>query len=222
MVFTQSFIAFLLLFFISCQALASDFDKGLEQMREGNYAMAYCLWEPLARLGHPDAQYNLGWLYANGNGMNVDVNRAVYWWQQAAKNNYLDAQFAIGLAYTTGEGIKADPHAAFIWFMKAANGGHADARDIVKRLVLESGNDYYEQYPELKKVAWLIQSVVVKSDAVNIRSGPGTSNKVLYKARKDEVLKQISKKNDWLEIIFKNEDGQENSGWIHSKLVKTL
>ena len=92
---------FWVLLLIPATLPASDFNKGMEHMQNGDYARAYCLWEPLARLGHPDAQYHMGWLYANGHGLNVDVGTAVYWWQQAANNGYLDAQFSIGLAYIT-------------------------------------------------------------------------------------------------------------------------
>ena len=199
---------------------ASDFDKGMEHMQNGDYARAYCLWEPLARLGHPDAQYHVGWLYANGHGLNVDVGTAVYWWQQAANNGFLDAQFAIGLAYLTGEGIKASTDEAFRWFYSAAVGGHEDAKDIVKRLVLESGDDYYSKYPDLKKIDWLQQSVKVIGDTVNVRSGPGTSHSIVYKAKKGQVLTSVSQQGDWYEVEFDSEGIK--TGWIYAKLVNKL
>ena len=199
---------------------ATDFDKGMEHMDEGDYARAYCLWEPLARLGHSDAQYHLGWLYANGHGLNVDVKNAVYWWQQAANNGSLDAQFSIGLAYITGEGIKADKDEAFRWFYSAAHGGHEDSRDIVKRLVLESGDDYFSKYPDLKKVAWLQQSVKILGDVVNVRSGPGTQFEIVHKAEKDTIMTSISQKGDWYEV--KIDETGVKTGWIYAKLVSKL
>lgn len=207
------------LYLQSTLLLATDFNKGLEHMESGDYAMAYCLWEPLARVGHPDAQYHLGWLFANGNGMNVNVETAVYWWQQAANNGYLDAQFAIGLAYITGEGIKSDTDMAFRWFFKAATGGHQDAKDIVKRLVLESGDDYYTRYPDLRQVDWLRQSVVVTGDVVNLRSGPGTSHDIVHKANKGDVLDKIAKQGDWFEVVIDRSSNQ--TAWIYSPLVKS-
>ncbi len=218
--FLLYFVAFFL-FICARQGYASDFNKGLQYMENGDYAMAFCLWQPLARLGHPDAQYHLGWLYANGNGLNVDVKTAVYWWQQAANNGYLDAQFAIGLAYTTGEGIKADRNEAFKWFYQAAQSGHEDARDIVKRLVAESGMNYYAQYPELKQISWLQQTVTVTGDVVNMRSGPGTDYKIVHKAKKGEQLTKISIKDNWLEVIYDPNDDTKTA-WIYEKLVKPL
>lgn len=197
---------------------ATDFKKGLQHMENGDYALAFCLWEPLARLGHPDAQYHLGWLYANGNGINVNVKTAVYWWQQAANNGYLDAQFAIGLAYTTGEGIEADSEKAFKWFFKAAAAGHEDARDIVKRLVLESDKNYFKLYPDLRKVDWLKQTVVVKGDVVNLRSGPGTSFKITHKASKGDVMTKIAQKNDWIEVVY--DESNDKTAWIYARLIE--
>ncbi len=211
------FITLLMLSGQLAGAVTTDFDKGLGYMRDGNYAKAFCLWEPLARLGHPDAQYNLGWLYANGNGLNVDVKSAVYWWQQAANNGYLDAQFAIGLAYTTGEGIKSDLDQAFKWFLLAAKSGHEDSQDIVKRLVLESGKDYYVTHPELYSISWLQQNIVVSGDVVNVRDEPGSKGKIIYKAKKGEIFKKTAKKGDWVGIQLPSES---QNGWIYGKLVK--
>lgn len=219
---TSTLNAIVLLILFPVQAWAADFEKGLEHMEDGDYAMAFCLWDPLARLGHPDAQYHLGWLYANGNGLNVDVSKAVYWRQQAANNNYLDAQFAIGLAYTTGEGIKADRDEAFRWFLKAAIAGHVDAKEIVTRLIQETGNDYYNKYPILKKLAWLKQSVIVTRDVVNVRSGPGTEHDIVYKAQKDQILDKISQQGDWFEVVINDQESDVISGWIYASLVKKL
>lgn len=189
-------------------------------MRNGDYAKAYCLWEPLAKLGHPDAQYNLAWLYANGHGLNVNIKTAVYWWQQAANNGSLDAQFSIGLAYLTGEGIKPDSIEAFRWFFSAARAGHADSRDLVKRLIAESGQKYYEQFPGLKNVDWLQQSVIILGDVVNLRAGPGTSYEVVYRAKKDALLTRVSQKGDWFEVKYPDSDG--STAWVYGKLVKSL
>jgi len=197
---------------------ANDFEQGLEHMTNGDYAKAFCLWEPLARVGHADAQFNLAWLYANGNGLNVDISQAVYWWQQAANNGHLDAEFAIAMAYTTGEGIKHDLDKAFGWFLKAALAGHEDSQDVVKRLVLETDRDYYSKYPELSKADWLAQYVVVSADVANIRSGPGISNQIVLQAKKGKSFRRLAVKNDWLKIQL--DDNPENIGWIYDKLIK--
>lgn len=201
-------------------AAPSVFDKALQYMQDGDYAKAFCLWEPMANNGYADAQYHLGWLYANGLGLNVDPDMAVYWWQQAADRGNLDAQFAIGISYLTGEGKKPSREEAFSWFYQAAKGGHEDAREIIKRLVIEADDDYYSQYPGLKTADWLQQSVMVLGDIVNVRDGPGTQHAIVAQANNEQILTSVRQIPEWVEVIIDEETGA--TGWIYAKLVKTL
>ena len=38
--------------------------------------------------GVAEAQYQLGWLYANGNGLRVDLARGIEWWRRAAARGH--------------------------------------------------------------------------------------------------------------------------------------
>ena len=49
--------------------------------------------------GHADAQYNLGAMYANGEGVPQDSVKAVEWWQKAATQGHADAQYNLGRSY---------------------------------------------------------------------------------------------------------------------------
>ncbi len=59
------------------------------------------------------------------------------------------------------------------------------------------------------------ETVSVKKDNVNVRSGPGTTYPVAMELFKGYPLKVIEKKGDWLKI----KDFEEDSGWIYSPLV---
>ncbi len=59
------------------------------------------------------------------------------------------------------------------------------------------------------------ETVSVKKDNVNVRSGPGTDYPVAMELFKGYPLKVIEKKGDWLKI----KDFEEDSGWIYSPLV---
>ena len=131
----------------------SQFEAGMKALREGNYAEAYCRWRPLAERGYAEAQYHLGWLFANGNGMSVDIEQALAWWGEAARQGHADAQFAVGLAYTTGEGMKKDLDEAINWYLAAARQGHQDARDILVQLNGDSTVHLLERHPEI--LGWL-------------------------------------------------------------------
>ncbi|MCG8100183.1 MAG: sel1 repeat family protein [Candidatus Thiodiazotropha taylori] len=72
----------------------------MSSLNDGDFAEAFCLWRPLAMQGHVEAAYHLGWLYANGNGLRVDIDKAVYWWKRSAAQGHNEAMFALALAYT--------------------------------------------------------------------------------------------------------------------------
>jgi TPR repeat protein len=48
--------------------LAQDFDKGFAAYQAGDFDTALQEWRPLAEQGDAMAQYNLGYIYDNGEG----------------------------------------------------------------------------------------------------------------------------------------------------------
>jgi len=58
-------------------------------------------------------------------------------------------------------------------------------------------------------------TVITKSDTANIRSGPGTKNKILFSVDKGIPFKILKKKGKWIHI--QHADGDK--GWIHKTLV---
>ena len=77
----------------------------------------------------PEAQYNLGWLHANGKLRGeIDNKRARYWYTQAAENNYAPALFSLGLLHLRGgHGIEVNYTEAKKWFEAAAAEGDSRA-----------------------------------------------------------------------------------------------
>lgn len=87
-----------------------------------------------ARNGDPIAQFDLGMMYDNGDGVPKDAARAVEWWLKAAAQGYADAQHNLGLAYSTGEGVTRDRVRAYAWFNLAAAQGDMSAKDNLDKL----------------------------------------------------------------------------------------
>lgn len=212
-------ILLLLCYLYASNVRSSTFEQGMHALNEGNYAEAYCIWRPLALRGHTSAQYHIGWLYAIGNGMNVDVNKAIYYWRMAAKAGHADAQFAMGLAYTTGEGLKKDIEEALKWYLEAAKQGHEDARDILIRLAGDSEADMVKKHPELLKFDWYGWYGKISKDAVNVRSGRSTKEKIVTKLKKDTKVRVVASQGDWLRIVIDGYDPIENPTWIYRPLV---
>ncbi len=196
-----------------------DFEIGMQALREGNFAEAYCRWKPLAKKGNAEAQYNLGWLYANGNGLNVDVKQAVHWWRDAALQGHADAQFAIALAYTTGEGLKKDLKEAVKWYVIAAEQGHRDAREILTRLNGDPKIDLLALNPKLFEYEWFGWYSKVQGDRINVRGGPGTKHAIVAKLTKGTEIRVVGRRNDWFLVVLPEEIDKE-SGWIYTSLLK--
>ena len=81
-----------------------------------------------AEQGYADAQFNLGLMYVNGEGVEKDVVQAVELFKKAAEQGHVDAQNNLGAMYFTGEGVERDEQKAVSWFEKAAAQGNADAQ----------------------------------------------------------------------------------------------
>jgi TPR repeat protein len=81
-----------------------------------------------AKQGDAAAQYNLGVLYYNGEGVPQDYETAVYWFRKATEQGNAFAQYNLGLSYYMGHGVPQDYMAAIQLFQKAAEQGHARAQ----------------------------------------------------------------------------------------------
>ncbi len=77
--------------------------------------------------GDLEAQYELGWRHALGNGLPEDDSEAVKWLKIAAGNGHRLAQNNLGARYVSGEGVPADPLEAYHWFHLAAVQGDRKA-----------------------------------------------------------------------------------------------
>lgn len=78
--------------------------------------------------GHAVAQSNLGFMYANGDGVPKDETEAVKWYRKAAERGVALAQSQLGWMYENGSGVPKDPVEAVKWCRKAAEQGYAAAQ----------------------------------------------------------------------------------------------
>src|SRR5579871_2086172 len=72
-------------------AVAGPLEDGTAAIRHGDYTTAVRLAEPLAERGDAEAEYNLGFMYAVGQGVMQDFVRAYLWLNLAAAQGYTDA-----------------------------------------------------------------------------------------------------------------------------------
>jgi len=109
-------------------AWAQDFDKGLAAARAGDFGTALKEWRPLAEQGYALAQFNLGLMYYNGQGVLQDYKEAAKWYRLAAEQGQASAQYSLGLMHFKGQGVPENYKEAAKWYRKSAEQGFADAQ----------------------------------------------------------------------------------------------
>ena len=69
-----------------------------------------------AEQGDPEAQFRLGFAYANGEGVPVDDAESLAWFRRAAEQGHDAAQWVLGTNYLFGSrGVPRDDVAAYMW-----------------------------------------------------------------------------------------------------------
>ena len=92
-----AFFAVSLFFTFGSPTIAQDFYKGLAAAQRGDYVAALQEFRPLAEQGDADAQYSLGVIYYNGQGVTQDYAEAVKWYLKAVEQGHESAQYNLGL-----------------------------------------------------------------------------------------------------------------------------
>ena len=114
-------------------------------VERGDYATAMRELRPLAEQGLAAAQFNLGLLYANGQGVPKDDAQARQWYEKAAAQGHADAQVNLGILLVYGRGVTQDYKIAAYWLRLSANQGN----DLAQRklgLMYERGDGVLQDY----------------------------------------------------------------------------
>ena len=106
------YLSIVLLAFLSNVTHSTEFDDQLE----------------LAKQGDAKAQYKLGLMYDDGEGVQQDDKTAVKWYTKAAEQENASAQTNLGLMYDNGRGVPENDKTAVAWYTKAAEQGNANAQ----------------------------------------------------------------------------------------------
>ena len=100
---------------------AQDYEEGLKAYRSNDFATALKEWRPLAEQGNAIAQFNLGLLYKNGNGVDIDEELAAKWHCKAAEQGdekfikwcldiahrgSAETQYKLGKLFQRGQGVE--------------------------------------------------------------------------------------------------------------------
>src|SRR5262249_13166332 len=113
----------------SAFCLAFMHEHGLAVTRDAhsaksNYQQAVAFFVEGGGRGRPGSLNNLGFMYAQGKGVERDPVKAAEHFQQAGAGGFPIAKVNLGLCHLTGFGVPKDEMAAFMLFKDAADLGN--------------------------------------------------------------------------------------------------
>ena len=132
---------------LAAQTNSSEYDKGYEYYQKGDYKNALTYFLIAANHGDMNAEYNVGYIYLYGKGIEVDNKKAFDWFQKAADKGHVLAQVQLGEIYIKNENYQS----AFYWNMKAADHGNYVAQTQLGWMY-ETGKGVAQDYQ--KAIEW--------------------------------------------------------------------
>ena len=84
-------------------------------------------WYKLSAKKYNWAQFNLGTMYDNGEGVDKDEFQAFNWYQLAAKRGHSKSQYQLGLKYKLGSGVTKSYIYSYLWLDIASKKGNKKA-----------------------------------------------------------------------------------------------
>jgi TPR repeat protein len=104
----------------SAGSARSPMEQGWAAYERGDYELAARLIRPYAEDGDPEAQFKLGRMFQEGQGVPQDHAEAGKWYRLSAEAGQPFAQNNLGVMYKHGRGVKQDNVQAYFWFSLAA------------------------------------------------------------------------------------------------------
>jgi TPR repeat protein len=111
---------------------------GINAYNRGDFNTAFALLKQEADRGDSDAEVNLGYLYARGQGVAANQAEAFHLYDLSAQQGNGEGMNALGYKYDLGTGIKPDLNQAIRWYCAALHRGNPRAMNNLA-LMLDDG-----------------------------------------------------------------------------------
>ena len=102
----KKLLLLLLVSFGLVSSINADINDGWVAYQQRDFRTALKEFQVSAEQGDVIAQYAIGWMYDNGEGVSQDDRQAFSWYKKAAEQGYAQAQFNLGWMYANGNGIE--------------------------------------------------------------------------------------------------------------------
>ena len=148
--------SFLLCFAFPILSYADKLEDANTAIKNGDFKKAFELLQPLAEEGNAEAQFLLGSLYINGQGVEKDDTEGLSWIMKAARQEYdqarlsafsiysglaglgdAGAMYNLGYMYLNGWGGEQDTDAGMTWLESAAKKGHERSAKVLSIIYAE-------------------------------------------------------------------------------------
>jgi len=209
--------AFFIVLLSTLAMFGSSFDEAVEAYNAKNYSHALEKFIVLAHDENPQAQYNVGLIYANGLGVIADSEEASKWYEQSARQGYGLAQFNLAVLYDSKEDMTGEySKKAKYWYEQAVHSGVNEAYNNLGTLYLKGKG---LEKSEAKALVLFAKGVTLEDSASEVNTALlytwGTStthDKLKAKALFEKALSQgESKAKEYLEQLC------SESQWVCEK-----
>lgn len=100
-------------------------DKSKELIEQEKFNEAIPILKQAAELGNAESQYNLGYCYQAGVGVDQNLEKAIEWYLKSAEQGFNDALYQMMMAYGNGSGVEQNMEKAFSYALKCAENNDA-------------------------------------------------------------------------------------------------
>ena len=145
----------------------------------------------MARMGNPQMQLSLGYMFAEGKGLPKDMQQAISWYKKSAEQGFTLAESLLGSLYLKGEGIEQNHAEAERWLRKAADKGHPQSQGMLGGM-LYFGHGVQKDY--VQAYMWLS----LASEAQN-RSAKIAMNQLANRLDESEIQQALVMASRWRE-----------------------
>ena len=90
-----------------------------------------------AERGDAEAQFELGNVYASGDGVPQNDTEAVRWYRRSAMQSFALAQAGLGHMYFSGRGVPQNDDEAARWYRRAAEQDYVAGRNNLEEMYAE-------------------------------------------------------------------------------------
>ena len=125
----KKYLLVLTLLFVWVAPAWADFAAGKAAYARSDYKNAFREFKTEANRGHARAQFALGFMYYNGQGITRNYAEAAKWYRKAAEHGIADAQSSLGVMYANGRGITRNYAEAAKWYRKSAEHSDSDGQN---------------------------------------------------------------------------------------------